>query len=45
MAELIKSFRPYVTWANAHGAWPDMIFSTRVRFARNLEGFPFPNHK
>jgi protein arginine kinase len=40
---MIKSFRPYVTWANARGAWPDMIFSTRVRFARNLEGFPFPN--
>ena len=43
MAEMIKSFRPYVTWANARGAWPDMIFSTRVRFARNLVGFPFPN--
>lgn len=43
MPEMIKSFRPYVTWANARGAWPDMIFSTRVRFARNLEGFPFPN--
>ena len=43
MAEMIKSFRPYVTWANARGAWPDMIFSTRVRFARNLQGFPFPN--
>ncbi len=41
--DVIKSFRPYVAWANAHGAWPDMIFSTRVRFARNLEGFPFPN--
>ena len=43
MSETIKSFRPYVTWANARGAWPDMIFSTRVRFARNLEGFPFPD--
>jgi len=43
MAEVIKSFRSHVTWANARGAWPDMIFSTRVRFARNLEGFPFPN--
>lgn len=43
MADAIKSFRPYVTWANARGAWPDMIFSTRVRFARNLQGFPFPN--
>lgn len=42
MADAVKSFRPYVTWANAHGAWPDMIFSTRVRFARNLQGFPFP---
>lgn len=42
MADMIGSFRPYVTWANARGAWPDMIFSTRVRFARNLEGFPFP---
>ncbi len=41
--DAIKTFRPYVTWANARGAWPDMIFSTRVRFARNLEGFPFPN--
>jgi len=43
MSDVIKNFRPYVTWANARGAWPDMIFSTRVRFARNLEGFPFPN--
>lgn len=43
MAEAIKTFRPYVTWANARGGWPDIIFSTRVRFARNLEGFPFPN--
>jgi protein arginine kinase len=43
VAEGIKAFRPHVTWANARGAWPDMIFSTRVRFARNLEGFPFPN--
>ncbi len=43
MADLVKAFRPYITWANARGAWPDMIFSTRVRFARNLEGFPFPN--
>lgn len=43
MADMIKAFRPYVTWANARGAWPDMIFSTRVRFARNLVGFPFPN--
>jgi len=41
--DVIKSFRPYVTWANARGAWPEMIFSTRVRFARNLEGFSFPN--
>ncbi|MBI4350771.1 MAG: protein arginine kinase [Elusimicrobia bacterium] len=43
MADLSKSFRPFVTWAGARGAWPDMIFSTRVRFARNLRGFPFPN--
>ncbi|HCC47560.1 MAG TPA: ATP--guanido phosphotransferase [Elusimicrobia bacterium] len=43
MAEALKTFRPYVTWANARGGWPDIIFSTRVRFARNLEGFPFPN--
>lgn len=43
MAELLKGFRPYVAWANARGAWPDMIFSTRVRFARNLEGFAFAN--
>ncbi len=42
MPELIKNFRPYITWADARGAWPDMIFSTRVRFARNLKGFPFP---
>lgn len=41
MADFFKSFRPYVTWANARGGWPDMIFSTRVRFARNLEGFAF----
>ncbi len=41
--DVIKAFRPYVTWANARGAWPEMIFSTRVRFARNLEGFSFPN--
>ncbi|HAT73071.1 MAG TPA: ATP--guanido phosphotransferase [Elusimicrobia bacterium] len=43
MAEVVNNFRPYVAWANARGAWPDMIFSTRVRFARNLEGFPFPS--
>ncbi len=43
MAEVVKSFRSHVTWANARGAWPDMVFSTRVRFARNLAGFPFPN--
>lgn len=43
MAEMIKGFRPHVTWANARGAWPDMVFSTRVRFARNLNSFPFPN--
>ena len=43
MGETIRSFRPYVTWADERGAWPDMVFSTRVRFARNLEGFPFPN--
>jgi len=43
MADMIKSFRPYVAWANARGQWPEIIFSTRVRFARNLEGFPFPN--
>lgn len=43
MADMIKTFRPYVAWANARGGWPDMIFSTRVRFARNLKGFPFPN--
>jgi protein arginine kinase len=41
--DVIKGFRPYVTWASARGAWPEMIFSTRVRFARNLEGFSFPN--
>ncbi len=44
MADVIKSFRPCVAWANAGGAWPDMIFSTRVRFARNIEGFNFPGH-
>ncbi len=43
MAEIFKGFRPYVTWANARGAWPEMIFSTRVRFARNLDGFAFTN--
>lgn len=43
MAEVVKSFRPFVAWANARGAWPEMIFSTRVRFARNFDGFPFPN--
>ncbi len=41
--DVLKSFRPHVTWANARGAWPEMIFSTRVRFARNLQGFNFPN--
>ncbi len=43
MGEALKSFRSGIAWANAGGAWPDMVFSTRVRFARNLEGFPFPN--
>ena len=42
MAEVLKNFRPDVTWANARGAWPELIFSTRVRFARNLDGFAFP---
>lgn len=43
MADALKGFRSCVAWADARGAWPDMIFSTRVRFARNLQGFPFVN--
>ena len=42
MSRVIDSFRPHVTWANAGGAWPDIIFSTRVRLARNLAGYAFP---
>ena len=41
MAEALKSFRPEVGWAAAGGAWPDMVFSTRVRLARNLAGCSF----
>ncbi|HOW88913.1 MAG TPA: hypothetical protein PL037_01420 [Elusimicrobiales bacterium] len=42
MARVTDSFRPCVTWANSGGKWPDMIFSTRVRLARNISGFEFP---
>jgi protein arginine kinase len=42
MAKVVDSFRPYVTWANSSGKWPDIIFSTRVRLARNLSGYAFP---
>lgn len=35
-------FKPFVNWANAQGNWPDIVFSTRVRFARNIYGFSFP---
>jgi protein arginine kinase len=41
MAEALKSFRPEVGWAATGGAWPDMVFSTRVRLARNLAGCRF----
>ncbi|MBI4657214.1 MAG: protein arginine kinase [Elusimicrobia bacterium] len=35
-------FRPYISWANGQGDWPDIVFSTRGRFARNVYGFSFP---
>ena len=41
MAEVIKTFKSHVGWADSSGAWPGMVFSTRVRFARNIEGFEF----
>ena len=42
MSRVTDSFRPHVTWANADGAWPEIVFSTRVRLARNLAGRSFP---
>ena len=43
MPAITDSFGPSIGWANARGGCPEMIFSTRVRFARNLSGFPFPH--
>ncbi len=40
--KLLSWFRDRINWASASGDWPDIVFSTRVRFARNLHGFPFP---
>ncbi|KAF0127399.1 MAG: ATP:guanido phosphotransferase [Elusimicrobia bacterium] len=40
--KLLSWFRDRINWAAAEGDWPDIVFSTRVRFARNLHGFPFP---
>lgn len=42
MPKISEFFRPNVTWANVEGNWPDMVFSTRVRFARNIDGVAFP---
>lgn len=42
MNKIATSFRPQVSWANAIGKWPDIIFSTRVRLARNISGYAFP---
>ncbi|MCX5786670.1 MAG: hypothetical protein NTX59_13395 [Elusimicrobia bacterium] len=43
MPEITDSFGSAVNWANSRGSCPEMIFSTRVRFARNFSGFPFPH--
>ena len=43
MGKVIGAFRAHVTWANPKGKWPDIIFSTRVRLARNLAGAAFPH--
>lgn len=42
MRKLSELFRPDIGWANAEGAWPEIVFSTRVRFARNAAGRAFP---
>jgi len=43
-SKITASFGPYVAWADPAGKWPDIVFSTRVRLARNLAGSAFPRH-
>lgn len=38
----IKDFLP--TWIKVNGEAGDVVFSSRIRLARNLKGIPFPNH-
>ncbi|MFZ7104377.1 MAG: protein arginine kinase [Peptococcaceae bacterium] len=33
---------PHSIWTEGQGEFPDIVLSTRVRLARNLEQFPFP---
>ena len=42
MAQITDFFGPDIAWSGSGGENPEMIFSTRARFARNLAGFPFP---
>ncbi|HAH31002.1 MAG TPA: ATP--guanido phosphotransferase [Elusimicrobia bacterium] len=43
MVTITDFFGTTVKWADARGSCPEIIFSTRVRFARNFSGFPFPH--
>lgn len=43
-SKITASFGPYVAWANSAGKCPEVVFSTRVRLARNLAGRAFPRH-
>ena len=39
-----KFMRNAVTgWMTAHGEHSDIVMSTRIRLARNLTGYRFPN--
>ena len=33
-----------MAWFNEKGDMQDVVLSTRVRFARNLEGYPFTSY-
>jgi protein arginine kinase len=40
--EVMDNFLP--DWVKAEGEADDVVISSRVRLARNLKGFPFPNY-
>jgi protein arginine kinase len=35
--------KPSSRWTEATGAHPEVVLSSRIRLARNLDGFPFPH--